>query len=77
MPLPRAVHKAVGGMFRLQVYYPDDHLPREVHDVGRATEVLDRIPELLDRHPDCHRVVVISDDTTLFAVDCRGARIAI
>ncbi len=59
-------------MFRLHVYYPGAQSPDAIHEAGRAGEVLDLIPRLLQQHPACQRVVVFNGYTRLFAVDCQG-----
>ena len=61
-------------MYQLLVYYADDTAPRQRISVGKASEVLALIPELLAAHAGCERVVVMVGDTRLFSVDCHGNR---
>jgi hypothetical protein len=43
--------------------------------VQNAADVLTRIPEILEAHPGCERVVVHLEDLRLFGVDCEGNRV--
>lgn len=62
-------------MYRLHVFAPDADSPTEVVAVRDAQDVLQRIPELLERHPHCRRIDVLAGLTRLFSVDCKGDRL--
>jgi hypothetical protein len=62
-------------MYTLQVFYGPQTTPRETIRVQRAADVLTRIPDLLQQHDGCERVVVFVDGVQLFAVDCKGNRL--
>jgi hypothetical protein len=62
-------------MYQLLVYYPGKAGVQATFIVERAAEVLDLIPKLLAEHRGCERVVVMLDQTRLFAVDCAGNRL--
>ncbi len=61
-------------MYELQVFYEG-----KLHHTERRTgaaDVLARIPVLLQEHEGCEKVVVMFDRMRLFAVDCKGNRLA-
>ena len=62
-------------MYTLQVFYSGAGSPAESHKVYSATEVLDRIPELLREHEGCKRIVVMGGNSRLFSVGCTGDRL--
>ena len=62
-------------MYRLLVYYPEQTGIHATIHVDRSADVLTRIPQLLAEHDGCERVVVMFNDTRLFAVDCEGNRL--
>jgi len=62
-------------VYTLQVFYPGDSTVRQTVRVDRAADVLTIIPELLEQHDGCERIVVLLDAVRLFAVDCQGNRI--
>lgn len=62
-------------MYQLVVFHPGERTPRVTVSVARAADVLERIPELLAAHDGCEHIVVMSDTTRLFAVDCHGNRL--
>ncbi len=61
-------------MYTLQVFYDGklDHI--EV--LSSAANVLARIPELLQEHVGCEKIVVMFGDARLFAVDCEGNQLS-
>ena len=62
-------------MYTLQVFYPGSDAPNESHRVSSSAEVLARIPELLQAHGGCDRIVVMGGNARLFSVDCKGNRV--
>lgn len=56
-------------MYVLRVFYPGSPTPDETVSVTDAAHVLTRIPELLEKHPGCEKVVVMAEGLRLFAVD--------
>lgn len=62
-------------MYQLLVFHAGDTTPRARFTVDTATDVLKRIPEILDEHGTCERVVVMLGVTRLFSVDCAGNRL--
>ena len=65
----------VARVYTLQVFYKGDARAQEVLQVARAADVLNSIPELLQKHSGCERISVLLGASQLFAVDCRGERI--
>jgi hypothetical protein len=63
-------------MYRLNVIHRGQAQPTETVDFERAADVLAAIPTLLGRHTECERIEVMLGQTRLFAVDCKGARLA-
>ncbi len=64
------------GVYTLKVFYDGDPVARETVQLSRAADVLADLPRLLSRHGGCERIAVLVDSVQLFAVDCRGERIA-
>jgi hypothetical protein len=62
-------------VYRILVYHPGEKNPRVTLDAPRGSEALALIPQLLAEHSECERVVVMHDQTRLFAVDCKGNRL--
>lgn len=60
------------GPYTLRVFHEGSPLPIETARASRAPEVLERIPELLKKHPGCHRIHVETVAGFLFMVDCNG-----
>ena len=60
-------------MYTLQVFY--DGALHHTERLNSAAAVLARIPELLQEHQGCEKVVVSLERTRLFAVDCKGNRL--
>ena len=52
-----------------------DAAPIETVALESAAEVMNTIPKLLARHPNCFRIHVHARQTHLFSVDCGGRRV--
>lgn len=63
-------------MYRLDVFHAGSPAPTESVSIERAADALARVSDLLARHKDCDRIVVMHDGRALFAVDCKGAPVA-
>ncbi len=63
-------------MYQLLIYFPDSETARATIQVDKARDVLALIPKLLAEHEGCEHIVVLFNQTRLFAVDCHGNRIA-
>jgi hypothetical protein len=63
-------------MYRLDVFHPGAPAPTESVSIERAADALSRVSDLLSRHGDCERIVVMHQGRALFAVDCTGAPVA-
>lgn len=68
--------EAQGPLYSVQVFYAGDPSPRERHSPGSGPDVLAVIPRLLAQHGECERIEVYNGPTFLFAVDCKGNRLA-
>jgi hypothetical protein len=62
-------------MYTLLVFHADSATASEIYKAHSAGDVLMRIPELLEAHSGCERVVVMLDHVRLFSVDCAGNRL--
>ena len=62
-------------LYALTVVHEGDAAPTETVSLEAAAEVLDTIPKLLARHPDCFRIHVHAAHAHLFSVDCAGRRV--
>ena len=62
-------------MYRLLVFHPGETSPRHVIPVARAADVVTLIPDVLAEHSTCEHVVLMFNETRLFAVDCAGNRL--
>lgn len=58
--------------YTLTVCHEGQPLATETIYLATAAQVLSRIPQLLTKHPDCHRIHVHTGGTRLFSVDCNG-----
>ena len=59
-------------LYYLDVFYPGEPVCRERVALEAASAVLGGIPELLDRHRGCERILVSCEGARLFAVDGQG-----
>ena len=62
-------------MYELRVFHTGRTEASETLQFSRGGEVLEAIPALLARYPDCAHIAVYLDATRLFAVDCAGNQI--
>ncbi len=62
-------------VYRLLVIYPNEASPRAKVVSPSAAEVLQAATALLAEHVGCERIVVMMEDTQLFAVDRSGNRL--
>lgn len=61
--------------YTLTVCHHGQTLATETINLTTSTEVLNTIPELLKKHPDCHRIHVHAGVARLFSVDCNGQNV--
>jgi hypothetical protein len=62
-------------MYRLLIYYPDTKRAHVTLTMPRSADVLSRIPELFAEHEGCEHVVLMCNETRIFAVDSEGTRV--
>lgn len=62
--------------YTMTVFHEGDPAATETLTADRAPEVLDSIQTLVIKYPDCHRIVVASQDVHLFSVDRFGKVVA-
>jgi hypothetical protein len=60
-------------MYTLEVFF--DGKLHHTERLTSAAEVLVRIPQLLQEHDGCEKIVVSLARTWLFSVDCKGNRL--
>lgn len=58
--------------YTLTVCHEGQTLATETVLLATSAEVLSTIPELLKKHPGCHRIHVPAGVARLFSVDCNG-----
>lgn len=62
-------------LYTLTVFHEVDAAPTETVTREAAAKVLDTIPTLLARRPDCFRIHVYAAHAHLFSVECAELRV--
>jgi hypothetical protein len=59
-------------IYTLMVFYEGKPAATETVSLDGAARVTETIPELLAKHPACHRIHVHAQGQRIFSVDCHG-----